>query len=305
LILWVAAWCIGFGFLNTAHAQEPEKKCPDGYYKKLGPGNPRYIKDEYIWAVTPSFAKRFCMPDAFIATDLKGAEAIAYSPPTPSAQQICEMINQQEVCQPRIDEQRLELYVNSTANIPKFHPEVKYYYDSRKVQSSASLFTSKQPLRNARARHKREYLEPLGDRAPFSGACTRRAGGKTCNDRIYLSLSAIVGKNKVAVLGAGLTEHYYHANWNEGLDLIAMSGWSMGGMSGPRAPKAKYGYAIVARPENSKSHEKQFPDDFTHVIYVPQRIVDAILAIDRKSREALENAIKGTLQGKRQRFVVE
>jgi len=175
LVFFLAILCIGFNFIATAQAQEVEQKCPDGYYKKLGKGNPRYIKDEYVWAVTPSFAKRFCMPDAFVANDLQGAEAIAYRKPMPSAEQMCSMVNGQEVCTPRMDEQRLELYVNSTANIHKFNPEVQYFYDWRKVQSSASLIESAQPLRKARARDKGDVVDPLGDRAPFSGPC--RMGG--------------------------------------------------------------------------------------------------------------------------------
>lgn len=167
----LAILCIGFNFLATTQAQEIETKCPDGYYKKLGADNPRYIKDEYVWVVTPSFAKRFCMPDEFIANDLQGAEAIAYRRPMPSAEQMCERVNGQEVCAPRMDEQRLELYVNSTANIHKFNPEVQYFYDWQKVQSSAGLIESAQPLRNARARDKGQFVNPLGERAPFSGPC--------------------------------------------------------------------------------------------------------------------------------------
>lgn len=128
----------------------------------------------------------------------------------------------------------------------------------------------------------------------------------TCSKRTYLDLAARIEKDKIRVLPAGLTEHYYHANWNKGLDLIALSGWSMGGMSDPgRVPKAKYGYVIVARPAINESQEWKFPDAFSHVIYVPQRIVDAMFAVDRKSLEALENAIKGTLQGKPQKFINE
>ena len=140
---------------------------------------------------------------------------------------------------------------------------------------------------------------------PLSRDHAAEGGVETSSNRTYLSLSAIVEKDKIFVLPAGLTEHYYHANWNEGLDLIALSGCSMGGMSDPRIPKAKYGYAIVARPAINESGAWKFPDEFSHVIYVPQRIIDAIFAVDKKSREALESAIKGTLQGKPQKFMNE
>jgi hypothetical protein len=66
---------------DTKAYQQQEKRwqsCPDGYYTGPRPGRHNYSNDKYLWVVTPEFARRFCMPEHLIDTELKGAEAIAF-----------------------------------------------------------------------------------------------------------------------------------------------------------------------------------------------------------------------------------
>ena len=71
--------------------------CKDGQYKGRASGRVPYIKDPYTWAVTPEFARRFCMPKEFIDSTLKGAEAIAYWK-KPSVDEWCRQVNGEERC---------------------------------------------------------------------------------------------------------------------------------------------------------------------------------------------------------------
>ena len=262
------------------------QSCPEGRYEgRPTPGKTSYVKDSYVWAVTREFAKRFCMPEEFVADDLKGAHAIAYWHGKPTGKEVCEIKDGLELCQPARHGHWLEIYVKNGA-IPKYDPEVGFYV--QEYASSGDLLRTQQTLRNADARNNGSYLDPAGKRRPYYGL-GKAANGK----RIRFSYLAKTSSSSVEVRAAALSEHYYLQNWYEGIDLIALEGWSWGSIAGKDFPvDPQFGYAIGVRHENDDAAPRNYPSGFLHVIELPQRIVQVLNAADRGGGKAFEQAVR-------------
>lgn len=261
--------------------------CPDGQYAgRPSPDRTRYIKNDYVWAVTREFAQRFCMPEEFVVDDLKGAEAIAYWHGKPTGQEVCEIKDGQEVCALSRYGHWLEIYVKTGA-IPKYDPEVGFYV--RNYATSGDLVKTQQNLRNADARDKGSYVDPAGTRRPYYGL-GKPADGK----RIKFRYLARVTPTQVDERSAALSEHYYQENWYEGIELIALEGWSWGSIVGKekQVPPPKFGYAIGVTREVHDAGTLSYPDGFLHVIELPQRIVRVLNAADRQDSQGFEEAVR-------------
>lgn len=277
---------------SGATANTPEPPCPDGRYQgRAAPGQSRYYKDHYVWAVTREFAKRFCMPDEFIVEDLKGAEAIAYRH-RPGDGEVCEMRSGKEVCEPRPRSHWIELYVRSSANIPKYDPRVEYYVQD--YPTSGSLIASNQNLRNNAAREKGLFKDPLGKSRPYLGI-----GNVANGKRTVFSYLARDDAKTYQERAAALVERYYQKNWYEGIDLIAIDGWSAGNIAGSQFREANLGYSIGIRSEDHRHGKLAYPDDFYHVIELPRRIWQVINTVDRERGDAFEKAVRNLTESMR------
>lgn len=269
-----------------------EPPCPDGRYQgQPAPGQTRYIKDHYVWAVTREFARRFCMPDEFVVEDLKGAEAIAYRH-KPGDGEVCEMRSGKEVCEPLPRSHWIELYVRSSANIPKYDPRVEYYVQD--YPTSGSLIASNQNLRNNTAREKGLFTDPLGKSRPFGGV-GKVADGK----RTAFGYLARDGARTYQERAAALVERYYQKHWFEGIDLLAIEGWSTGNIAGSQFQEAKQGYSIGVRREVFEHGKLAYPDDFYHVIELPRRIWKVINTVDREGGDAFDKAVRNMAESLR------
>jgi len=113
------------GVLSDIELKAKYQNCPSGYYNGPRPGKTRFIKDSWLWAVTPEFAQRFCMPSEFVSTELKGAEAIAYKLLKPQDEERCGEQGDSKVCYTRA-EHRFEIYYRN-GTIPKELP-ASYFY---------------------------------------------------------------------------------------------------------------------------------------------------------------------------------
>ena len=291
-LLAVPGWVLVIGV--TAHAETATaalplqgQTCPEGRYEgRPTPGKTSYIKDPYVWAVTREFAQRFCMPEEFVADDLKGAHAIAYWHGKPTGKEVCEIKDGQEVCQPTRHGHWLEIYVKNGA-IPKYDPEVGFYV--REYANSGDLVRTQQNLRNVDARDKGTYIDPAGKRRPYYGL------GKTAQGkRITFHYLARTTTTQVDERPAALSEHYYLQNWYEGIDLIALEAWSRGAIVGKERQLAspKFGYSIGVTGEIHDAGTLKYPDGFLHVIELPQRIVQVLNAADRGGGKAFEEAVR-------------
>ncbi|WP_152564881.1 hypothetical protein [Cupriavidus metallidurans] len=133
--------------MTDAQVKARYQSCSDGYYSGPRPGRTRYTKDDYVWAVTPDFAKRYCMPPEFISTELKGADAVAFHMVKEGAEQ-CGYGGQKEVCSRR-QALGLEFYFSSAIKLPsisdtKFSTRALYM-----VEMSAHVVTDKRPYANS------------------------------------------------------------------------------------------------------------------------------------------------------------
>ena len=264
-------------------------KCAEGYYAGRESGAQRYAKDEYIWAVTREFARRFCMPEKFIDDTLKGAEAMAYQFKAGGVPW-CEMVGNEERCTAGRSHW-LEVYVKSTVNIPRYDPYVKFYI--------RSTLTSAESLRNVgiqtfhkkvAARRRGEITEPPGRQHPFRGF-TPDAEGKETSFH-YL---ALLTSTRYAERAASLSVQYYEAEKFEGIDLIILDSPAAGNLVGPRLPESELGFVIGVTREVENSAELIYPSGFLHVIVMPNRIISMMHDIDRKAGLGLENAVRAKL----------
>lgn len=273
--------------------EQQTKTCPDGQYAGRSSSNRgRYVKDNYIWAVTREYAKRFCMPSEFIVDDLKGAEAIAYWHGKPTGQESCEIKDGREVCELSRHGHWLEIYVK-TGSIPKYDPEVAFYVrdyrTSANVLGTASRENSITKAKNdSDARKRGEVLEPPGKRRPYFGI-----GPMADGKRIVFNYLARTEHTRVDVRAAALSEHYFVQNIYQDLDLIALEGWSWGAIAGKDFPvEPQYGYAIGIRREGNEEAKLAYPKAYFHVIELPQRIVRVLNAADRGGSQAFEDAVR-------------
>lgn len=279
--------------LLGSYQPRQEQSCPEGQYAgRPSPGKTRYIKDDYVWAVTREFALRFCMPEEFVSDDLKGAEAIAYQHGKPTGQEICEVKDGREVCAPNRYGHWLEIYVKIGA-IPKYDPEVGFYV--RNYVTSANVIGSpsreriiEQEKKKNDARKRGEILESPGQRSPF-----RRFGSVADSNQISFSYLARISPSQVEVRAAALSERYYQENLYEGIDLITLEGWSWGSIASKDFPEEPpYGYAIGVRREGDGVVPRNYTNEFLHVIELPQRIVRVLNAADRNGGKAFENTVR-------------
>ena len=257
--------------------------CKDGQYKGRASGRVPYIKDPYTWAVTPEFARRFCMPKEFIDPALKGAEAIAYWK-KPSADEWCRQVNGEEKCD-RGHSHWLELYVRKDAPIPKYDRTVGFYVrDSVSSRNTIGIPPRQEDLK-ARLdkmfgfRRTGGVFEPPGQQSPFRGY-TPEAEGKA----ISFHYLARVTESTVAERAAALRPDFYEAGLFDDLDVIGLRGWIAGNLEATgRMTPARLGHAIGVWSGSKRPDEWTYPGDFGHVIEIPERIVNVMHANDRVS----------------------
>lgn len=269
-------------------AGEPE--CPDGRYE----GAPRkdggtYVKDRYTWAVTPEFARRFCMPEEFIDTELVGAEAVAYTHGKKTGPEMCSTQSGQESCAPSQTGHWLEIYVKHGV-VPKYDPDVGFYV--RDFFSSAHLLGTApgdavraEGVRQHSARLAGEVLEPPGRRRPYFGIGPRADG-----DRIVFRYLARMSEARVEARAALFTEHYFMERLKPDIDQIALSTWSVGSIAGLRLEDPQLGYALGIQRE--RDSELTYPSGYLHTIYLPARITRLIAAMDRKGGGVFDRTVR-------------
>ncbi len=220
------------------------------------------------------------MPKEFIADDLKGAEAIAFRY-KPSDHEVCRLVDGKEICN-REYVLWMELYVSSSANLPKYDPEVGFYV--RDVFTSGSIISNAQSLRNADRRRTLQWQDPLGKRAPYFGA--NRRDGKPRTSFILLGVQA----DETVRYKTYYYEDLYLENWVEGIDLIAIQRGAMANPAGVEAHRKDKREAIgilsgYLGNENQTEAAKRRLSDFLHVIEVPRRLSEMKLEIGIRAYE--------------------
>ncbi len=266
--------------------------CRDGQYVGQQSGRLPFFKEVYTWAVSRDFAKRFCMPEEYIADDLKGAEAIAYRY-RPSGAEACDLKDGQPACGRFSPMHWIEIYVKSDVNIPRYDPEVKFF-DNRNTFDSTKMIGAgtregirDRYMRMHEARKRGEVLEPPGLRNPYRGF-TPEAEGKHTQFHYLARLTS----KRVEERPAAYSVRYYQQNVYEGIDLIMLEGWGGGNFAGPRYKEPPLGFALGVTKGLPNTDALEYPEGFHHVIEMPQRVMAVMNAIDLAQGQRFDDAMR-------------
>lgn len=265
--------------IHGAHAEKlppPEESCADGYYSGPRAGRKNYSHDKYIWVVTPEFAKRFCMPPEFVDKELKGAEAIAFRMSTRTGMfDRCAIVDGKERCAGD-NELRFDIFLRSDLNLPAANPEVKFYDGSWDDAGwHIARFGPGKSMKPPGDRYRAgEYKLPPGKMPHFENPYNIFDRGN------YFALVGVhEGKDKWSI--TTLSEWSYRADWAQGLDLVVLQDHPSFGFKNPRMEALNIRqFAIVLEKRGSllKDGEKRIPEDFEHVIWLPQKFFEKVKA---------------------------
>ena len=303
----------------TAAEEARKARCPEGEYGGPEPGKRRFTQDPYVWFISREFAKRFCMPEAFIDDSLKGALALAVRLKT-NEEVTCGMfLGRSDQC-PAKERLLIDVYVdNRSANIPKADPSVEYY--AGRIWNSAWYTGIMGKL--AKRRYNGEITEVPGERPPFSPFVTK----ETYNRDNWVRFVYLAVREGIADAAGSFTEDYYRANWADGIDLITLDAWAFGYAShlDPMNPVHKPGneeaypqnaldrsnpirrWAIGVIPETDRRKVGKFahmnsqyaipyPQSFLHTIDLPLKVVQMIHAYDHKEGGKFFNSIQDAMK---------
>jgi hypothetical protein len=247
--------------LSDAAVRAKYQNCSDGYYSGPRPGKARYTKDKWMWAITPEFAAKFCMPPEFISTELKGAEAIAYKLVEDQDEEICGWGGNAEVCGKRT-EHRFEIYYRNGA-IPK-EREVPYYHAAN--LPSKMLIT--QSEKGFQAKLKSVKTKPrVGAIGPFY---SQQFGLQSVAD------------GKIAWPLDGLGPVIYYEDIFEGIDFLTLEGGSGFSRNDNWVKTGARKFVISAhKPNDPRKFSKTPLEEFALIIELPQSMTDRIIANDQ------------------------
>lgn len=255
--------------VSAAHAEKmppPEESCTDGYYSGQRAGRKNYSHDKYLWVVTPAFAKRFCMPPEFVDEGLKGAEAIAFRMSTSTGgSDRCAVIDGKEVCSGD-HELRFDIFLRTDLNLPAANPEVKFYDGSWDDAGWNISLEERVPRRKRYIAG--EYQLPPGKIPHFQNPFFYPDMGN------YFGLVGVhQGKDKWSI--TALWEWSYRADWAKGLDMVVLQNHpGLGSFDNPRMQALgirQFAIVLEKRGNLLKDGEKRIPEDFAHVIWLPEK----------------------------------
>ncbi len=307
LYVLIFAFSIGQALAQTTASKTPPQNCPEGNYSGPQEGVNRFNQDPYIWFISAEFAKRFCMPEKFIDTSLKGALAIAVRIKPTDIAYCGYLMGRSDTCSaPPIFS--LDIYVdNKAAKIPKADPSVEFY--AGQILNSGRFIND----RRSAARHRGETPDLVGERRPFNPFT-----GKNINDKDSIDFSYVaVRKGSWASRHDQFIESFYRANWATGIDLISLdknatyaSGEDVDRYN-PDQPRPHYypedpilSWAIAVAPSKlapggtpkmgADFYKKNvpYPNGYLHVIEIPLPLARLKHAFDKRNGEAFFDDLK-------------
>ncbi len=259
---------------TLAEKEAQWQSCEAGHYAGPRDGRRSYTLDNYLWVVTPEFAKRFCMPESLVSSELKGAEAIAFR-----------MVDGADMDRCRVDEQgqhqcirqsvgRFEIYLPQSLKLPASNPDVRFF-DARR-NTSNWLIENHTPIAQSKSNRyaKGEYIPPPGTVPRF-----RNAFGHPDSGYIFgLWYDPPTSKPWPS---SALFETAFHEAALPGVNLLILEN-TLGihlrselnhyraNKVQPGDPKGRYVIVMHKRDTATVNKEfKQIPNDFEHVIYLP------------------------------------
>ena len=284
---WLLSLLLGAATLTTVNGQSISqaqqekqwKSCEGGYYTGPREGRRNYSLDKYLWVVTPEFAKRFCMPQSMVSTELKGAEAIAFRMVDGADSDQCGVDDDGNAHCTENSTARFEIYLPTRLNLPAANPQVRFFEGAR--TTSNWHIADKTPLPQAK-----HVLYPKGQYQIPPGQLPRFANPYAHPDPGYRFglIYAHEGKGRWPV--SPLWEVGFRGDWIQGMDILILEAQTVGMGFGTYAnvERAKsHGHAqwqplivMDLRNDHRDDKEKMVPSDYAHVIYLPKTFTEQV-----------------------------
>jgi hypothetical protein len=211
-------WLLAAVLCASAHAQTAPApatapRCELGSYKGPAPGRRGHLYERYIWAVTPEFARQYCMPEHTISTELTGAAAVAFRMVEGADTDGCRVTDDgKSAC--NVDTTgRYEIYLPQSLNLPSANPEVRFF-DLRRNTSEWMFSHTERNTRGQRYRDGKYQLPP--------GQIPRFTRAYPVQDFGYQFLSRYEYKGSLEWSAGGYIERGFIADVMQGLDLLIL-----------------------------------------------------------------------------------
>lgn len=262
--------------LSDAEVKAKYQHCPGGWYAGPRPGKARFTKDTFLWTVTPEFAERFCMPEEFISTELKGAEAVAFKLRQDTDEVNCGFGGNPDACGGQLH-LRFEIYIKSDISLPK-NQAFQDNHTQRINMPSKILITESREEFNGSTKL---VIEKNKGRvfSPFTGN--------------QVGLHGMKG-DVVAWPIAAMYLHTYYGSVFRGIDYYAFDA-SVGFLGNPGVKQSGVEWFAIHfnQPDMPKMRNKRTTkglesSDFDHTIKLPKSFMDKVVEVDTSRRGDLE-----------------
>lgn len=272
LLIAVTCSAVAWG-QSLAEKEKQWQSCEAAHYTGPREGRRNYTLDNYLWVVTPEFAKRYCMPEAMVSNELKGAEAIAFRMVDGADMDRCGVDDQGQHRCTRQSNARFEIYLPQSLKLPAANPDVRFY-DSRR-NTTEWLFSGNQD----RVSRSQRYIK--GQYTPPPGTVPRFANMFGHPDRGYTFGLWFMPKGPLPWPAGALFEVGFRETAVPGMDLLILentSGIHFGfELNHYKANKIEPGdptgrYVIVMHKRDIPTinkDDKRIPQDFEYSIYLP------------------------------------
>ncbi|MEZ5665454.1 MAG: hypothetical protein R3E94_18260, partial [Burkholderiaceae bacterium] len=262
--------------LTDAQVRAKYQHCPGGWYAGPRPGKARFTKDTFLWTVTPAFAERYCMPEAFVSTELKGAEAVAFKLHRDTDEVNCGFGGNPNACGGQLS-LRFEVYIKSDVKLPKDPGFVDNYFQAVRLPSSI-LITKSHTEWNDSLKIRREQNR---------GKVFMLFPGN------HVGLHGMKG-DVVAWPIAAMYLKTYYGSVLQGIDYYAFDA-SVGFLNNPGVKQSGVEWFGInfRQPDLPKMRIKQTTEglllsDFEHSITLPKSFMDKVIEMDRTRQGDLE-----------------
>lgn len=283
MLFWKKAFMILAGSLavywpaqsqTLAEKEKQWQSCEAAHYNGPREGRRQYTLDNYIWVVTPDFAKRYCMPEHMVSSELKGAEAIAFRMVDGADMDRCRVDDQGKHHCSKQSRARFEIYLPQNLNLPAANPSVRFYENRR--DTSAWNLSDHTPISQSKSNlyHKGLYTPPPGTVPRFRNIFAHPDPGHNFGLVFFHRTS-----EKVKWPTAPLWEVGFRESATPGMDMLILEnnlGFNYGAeLMHYKANKIEPGdtagrYAIVMDKRNEQRKDSdRIPADYVHVIYLP------------------------------------
>ncbi len=277
LTLYVLIFAFSIGQVHAQTLAEKEKQwqsCEAAHYTGPREGRRNYTVDNYLWVVTPEFAKRYCMPESMVSSELKGAEAIAFRMVDGADMDRCSVDDQGKHHCTRQSMGRFEIYLPQSLKLPAANPDVRFYENRR--DTSHWVLSDHTPYQQSKSNLyvKNQYTPPPGT-VPRFGTMYRTGDGGHRFGLVYLHASS---KN-VKWPTSALWEVGFRESVVTSMDMLILEntlGINFGSELNhykankiePGDPTGRYAIVMDKRSDGRKDTERR-ADDYAHVIYLP------------------------------------